>query len=350
MRIAMFINDQGFVNKHLNNPRGGNPGVGGTQFEFAMLAQCLSQDDRYEVLVIHLNDNNYPKNCKDIIVNDLEDAIRVASKEKVDYLIVQANLARTLYYIEQYKVDTILWVHNFLRPNKVIQAAKCMTVRKIVAVGDFEYRYMRLFTSKAGLAYNMISPLHLKTNRNSSVNITYIGSIIPPKGFHILADAWFDILNKIPNAQLHVIGSSHLYDSATSSDGLSSYEEHCISALSQNGKLHPSVHLHGVLGVEKYNVIITTTVGVVNPSGKSETFGLSALDFSSCGVPVVGNMPTIKNKKNGYRVHSKKELIKSIVRLCNDEHLRNQMGQEGKRLASAYYPENVMPMWDKILS
>ena len=49
----------------------------------------------------------------------------------------------------------------------------------------------------------------------------------------------------------------------------------------------PSVHFHGVMGEEKKELIARTSVGVANPSGRTETFGISAIDFSSRGVPVV---------------------------------------------------------------
>lgn len=70
------------------------------------------------------------------------------------------------------------------------------------------------------------------------------------------------------------------------------------------GELLPSVHFHGVMGEEKKELIARTSVGVANPSGRTETFGISAIDFSSRGVPVVtiasgGFLDTVENEKTG---------------------------------------------------
>lgn len=51
------------------------------------------------------------------------------------------------------------------------------------------------------------------TNIKSRQNIvTYIGSIVPSKSFHWLAKAWPNVLKRVPDAQLYVIGSGNLYN------------------------------------------------------------------------------------------------------------------------------------------
>ena len=42
--------------------------------------------------------------------------------------------------------------------------------------------------------------------------VTYVGSLVPAKCFHVLATMWPDIVKRVPNAQLYVIGSGKLYD------------------------------------------------------------------------------------------------------------------------------------------
>ena len=56
-----------------------------------------------------------------------------------------------------------------------------------------------------------------------------------------------------------------------------------------------------------------TSVGVVNPSARTETFGMGAIEMNCAGLPVVtlgknGYPDTIENGVTGYLCHSYKEI------------------------------------------
>ena len=100
---------------------------------------------------------------------------------------------------------------------------------------------------------------------NDGKTVTYIGSLVPTKGFHLLANAWKAVLAEVPDAQLHVVGSGKLYDrnSKLGAYGIAeeSYENSFIKGITDRaGELLPSVHFHGVMGEEKKELIARTSV------------------------------------------------------------------------------------------
>ena len=126
------------------------------------------------------------------------------------------------------------------------------------------------------------------------------------------------MLVEVPDAQLHVVGSGKLYDrnSKLGVYGIAeeSYENSFIKGITDRaGELLPSVHFHGVMGEEKKELIARTSVGVANPAGRTETLGISAIEFSSRGVPVVtiasgGFLDTVENEKTGLLYNDTKDL------------------------------------------
>jgi glycosyltransferase involved in cell wall biosynthesis len=122
-------------------------------------------------------------------------------------------------------------------------------------------------------------------------HITYIGNLVPQKGFHILAKAWPHILRVYPDAVLNVIGSGKLYDrnAQLGKYGIAedNYEKVFMPYLTDtSGKILPSVKFLGILGSEKSEILLKTRVGVPNPSGRTETFGYTAIEMQSFGALV----------------------------------------------------------------
>lgn len=118
--------------------------------------------------------------------------------------------------------------------------------------------------------------------------VTYLGSLVDFKGFHILAKAWKNVIKAVPDAHLNVIGGGKLYDrnQKLGNYGLAeeSYENSFIKYIvDEKGKILPSVTFHGVLGSEKNSILNKTKVGVPNPSGVSETFCIAALELQLWG-------------------------------------------------------------------
>ena len=201
------------------------------------------------------------------------------------------------------------------------------------------YRDHKAFL-KSVYIYNGMPVEYLKTQlpyipsyNKRPFEVTYIGSIVPYKGFHILAEAWKDILKVFPQAKLNVIGSGKLYDrtSKLGRYGIAEeeYEKQFMPALTDDaGNIIPSVHFWGVLGTEKNEILKRTRVGVPNPSGISETFCITALEMQAMGALVTTiNYGGLKNTvfHTGLLYNNPKDLATSIVTLLKkkDNHIQD---------------------------
>jgi glycosyltransferase involved in cell wall biosynthesis len=234
-------------------------------------------------------------------------------------------------------------------------------VKANVFVGRQQYdRYIdHKIIKKSTYIYNMYPEINDSGRKRMDTHIvTYIGSLVPQKGFHVLANAWKSILEKVPDAELYVIGSGKLYSRNATLGKYSiaeqTYEELFMDGLTdKDGMVLPSVHFLGVMGSEKKEIILKTAVGVPNPTGRTETFGISALDFEALGTPVVtiakgGFLDTVIDKRTGRLYHSTNELAMMIVELLTNKQLNEEYGRNGIYLAKEFAPEKIICQWDKI--
>ena len=88
----------------------------------------------------------------------------------------------------------------------------------------------------------------------------------------------------------------------------------------------------------------------VNPTGKTETFGISALDFESLGVPVVtigkgGFLDTVIDHHTGLLYKRYDELVGNVVELLKDKEKNIRFGEEGICLAESFAPQNIITQW-----
>lgn len=189
-------------------------------------------------------------------------------------------------------------------------------------------------------------------------SVTYTGSLVDGKGFHVLAKAWKMVLSKVPNAQLYVIGNGRLYNrnSKLGPLGVSDieYEKKFAPYIMENEKLLDSVHFLGTLGSEKIDVYRKTKVGVMNPSGITETFGLSAVEMEACAIPVVtkaknGLFDTVKNGKTGYLIKNEKQLATRISQLLLDDNMNVTLGKQAKLFVeNSFDPVVLVEKWVRL--
>ncbi|MPM92546.1 D-inositol-3-phosphate glycosyltransferase [bioreactor metagenome] len=201
-----------------------------------------------------------------------------------------------------------------------------------------------------------------KSNRNEyyrnedfDLNVTYTGSLVPSKGFHVLAKEWKHIIKKVPNAKLNIIGSGKLYDrnSRMGKYGIAeeAYESTFLTYITDDeGNLLNSINFCGVLGQEKHEIYRNTAVGVVNPTGKTETFGLSAVEMEACGIPIVtkaanGLLDTVVHNKTGLLSHTGTQLRKNIIKLLKDKNLNNSLGKQARVFVEKFEPEIIIKEW-----
>ena len=149
---------------------------------------------------------------------------------------------------------------------------------------------------------------------------------------------------RIPDLQLYVIGSGNLYNRNTKDDSIiptnKKYKELILKYLGDYQKeIGESIHFLGAMGEEKNKILSITKVGISNPSGKTETFGLTALEFQASGVPVVtkkcvGYLDTVCHSYSGYLFKTDNQLVNYVTKLLMNNELNKQMGTNAIKFSS----------------
>jgi glycosyltransferase involved in cell wall biosynthesis len=372
MKVAFYLDNAEIAEVDLRFPEKGNPGIGGSEYMPVMIANQLSK--RYgklmEVSILAADTSRLPAACRACHAGTFQEAAAQAARDCIDILIFNAGhgeaLAERISSLESHpKVKGITWVHSFLSRNDWDRLEDSKSIAAVVNVGreqlDF-YRDHPLFY-KSTVIYNCLEPAIFEHNiaaLPTSGRVVYMGSLVQGKGFDLLAQVWRDIVAQVPHAELCVVGSGRLYgrDNTLGSWGLAdpAFEAKFIPyLLDEKGSLLPSVKFHGILGAEKRDMLASAAVGVVNPTGETETFCISAVEFQACGVPVVsarewGLLDTVQHGRTGLLCRNKGELTSNVVSLLKNVRLRTKLGKSAYAFAKAHFASNgIAPQWYHLL-
>lgn len=368
MKICFYLHNKEISGVDCSDPLRGNPGIGGTEYCILLTAHACSEFcPQNQIVLITSAEGKLPPACETMICPELLEVPMAAKRAKADLLIVSSlHNGRPLpaaffARLDEAKIRAITWGHNFYLSDYCDLLAACPYVKANVFVGRQQYdRYIdHKLIRKSTCICNMY-PSKGKPRRAGTQRpvVAYIGSLVPAKGFHVVAAAWKSILKQVPDAQLLVMGSGRLYsrNAALGPFGLAeeAYERRFMQGLTdEQGRLLPSVRFLGVLGAEKDEVIAETSVGVVNPTGRTETFGLSALDFESVGVPVVtiakgGFLDTVADGETGILIARPARLAAAVTALLKDTKRNQRLGQAGIELACRFEPETIVREWEAL--
>lgn len=368
MKIAIFIDNMKIPEVDCRDLTKGNPGIGGTEYTILFLAQMYKQYfPENEVVLLAKRQAKLPTVDSVEIVEDAVGAIRKAAGLRADILLISAveqgqPLSEKCFrLIDELQIKTIVWGHNFYLSDFCRRVSRSKYVKANVFVGRQQYdRYIdHKIVKKSTYIYNMYPEVQECTREHMSNHVvTYVGSLVPMKGFHLLAKAWKQVLEKVPDAELMVIGSGKLYGRGNELGrfGIAAeeYENQFMKdLLDEDGNILASVHFLGVMGSEKKDVILNTAVGVPNPSGRTETFGISALDFEALGVPVVtiakgGFLDTVIDHKTGYLYTRTSDLAECIVSLLSDVKSNECFGEAGVEFVKNFAPTVIVKQWNEL--
>ncbi len=362
-KLAVLYNEPETEGKDLSRPELGNPGVGGTAYCFAMILQMLQQGGGVEIYVYSVQDVKLPVDNIIRCENGL-DGLRKAEKNAHRTVLLRNHQEDAVYaLLGCLDLRYIFWMHNRLSYTEIQLFRTTKQVKRVVAVGREMYDFYvdDLICDKMAYVPNPFIPPAEQYNRGPvrEKRVTYVGSLIPDKNFHILAAYWKQVLAAVPDATLHVIGNGRLYDANAQMGpyGLaqSDYEKQFMPGITdENGQLLPGVVFHGIMGAEKYEVFQNTAIGIINPLG-TETFGLAAVEMESCGVPVVcrrkyGLCDSVKDQETGLLYPEVSELAPTLIRLLQDTALNNQMGAAATTFArTTFLPQNMREDWVRII-
>lgn len=367
MNIGIELIDIGYDNVNMGRPDTGNPGIGGSEYLFLQLAFYLHKFyDDYNVVLLHYNEKSQlPDGIKEVTVENQYQMLDVCENEKIDILIHQISKKRAWYeYVKKKRVNLIAWAHIYPSYEECRCIKECENEKRIVFVGKEEYDYYLDddIIEKAAWIYNMMdfSGEHKYRSQNYKKTVTYMGSLVPAKGFHELAKVWPRIVKKVPDAELNVIGTGRVYDrnQTMGKYGIASkdYEESFMPYLiNSDGKIMDSVHFLGIVGTEKEDIFVQSAVGVVNPTAIGETFCLSAIEMELCGVPVVsrklhGLMDTIRHNQTGLLFKNEDEFVKYVVYLLENKDKNLQLsGKACAFVRENFDAEKLMRKWSELL-
>lgn len=304
---ALFVIEQPYILKELQDPKGANPGFGGTSFTALRLVTELA-------------------NCPEARCGDLQIWIGVEGIDLHSYLGIPiaelANSGDQLWDVAiltggsidrlhegKLKLHTkrlLAWIRHPYDWDKIGKArrlnAEMVSVGKSqflsnVLIGGWHHHIDNLFCAervrRAAEQPIQLTPATSEEDR-SKWRLGFMGALVPSKGFHELAEQWPSICTHLRSRGLdplmEVIGGARLYTFDEGHPRLpcsESYGNRLESLLGQ--ELNRSVRFHGTLGVERYRLMRTCQVAVVNPSGQGEAFPASILEWLALGIPVISS-------------------------------------------------------------
>jgi phosphatidyl-myo-inositol dimannoside synthase len=163
-----------------------------------------------------------------------------------------------------------------------------------------------------------------------------VGQVKPRKGAHILVEAMAIVRQHVPDAQALIIG-----DTTAEADYARNLE-----ALIKRLGLTGAVRLTGRLSDQEmlgwYHRAHAFTIPALNMGGRFEGFGLTFLEASAAGVPVVGTLgnggaSAIRHGETGYLLdpddHLPEKLAEMLIQLFQDSPLRGRLGAAGVQFA-----------------
>lgn len=347
-----------------SNIEEGNPGIGGTEYMMLLLASYLGHYPQYSISV--LTNQNILFNSSVNVYCNTEDSnlYQITKINSISILVVKSTLPiKVCQTINDPTIKIVVWGHNYYFNDYANYVARNNNIVANVFVGKQLYdRYIdHNIINKSTVIYNMV-PIpsdadHFLRDKVPPV-VTYIGALIPTKGFHLLAKIWKEIVKNVPDAKLFVIGSGKLYDktSRLGDYGIADaeYEKSFIKfLLDDNNKLLNSVKFLGVVSEDKVKYFHNTGVGIINPSARSETFGLGIIEMNIYGIPVVtinknGFPDTVENNVSGFLCRNLSEIKNKIIFLLKNPDINLRMGKNAKKRTKLFSPERILPQWMKL--
>jgi glycosyltransferase involved in cell wall biosynthesis len=356
--VAFYLDNSGITDTNFQEPLKGNPGVGATEFMTVLVASELKKRNM-NVYLLSTSPGNFPTNIKCFQVNNLEKAFDFSELNNL-ILIIRAHVFEfesILEKIATYKdLNIVVWAH--LTPNQralkmianttQIKAVICLENNQRVRMGD------SLVNSKLlTIPYGITGSTDLVQVSGNANNVAFVGALVPQKGFHLLADAWPRVIDRIPDAKLYVFGSGRLYDSRIElgSQGIATkeYENRIFKKLGRDDK--SVLFLNNADSSSRNSVLNTCKIGIVNPSARTETFCLSAVEFQQRGIPVIGGrkyglLDTVAHRKTGLLVLNASNLHRHIIRLLSDNQKLGHMGLRSQSyVLSKYELEEKIERW-----
>ncbi len=347
MRVTFYC-----ANKHLpeidfSEPIRGNPGCGAAEYLHVSIPFILGRrlGNLVEPIILADNISTLPEGIENHKVDGgIKEAAFLAKKLNSDIFVFRSRINEEesiLEVIDQLKLNSI--GRAALTPSYAhqIKMSRSKYFKVLVCVGENQYYQLidspirkKIHHINNGISDYLIDHFSAHNTFDSRQDIVFMGSLVPQKNFHYLAKVWKLISYQIPTAKLHVIGSANTYgiNSNLGERGLAekNYEDKFFSLLDSDPISAKKVLFHGNLGLNKYEILAKSRVGIVNPLGTTETCCVSAVEMQALGIPVcTGNYESLKttilDKISGLLSNSEKEFVKNVIQIYRNKILFNDL-------------------------
>lgn len=370
IKVAFYINNNSISNIDCTSILDSNPGIGGTEylFYYTVYKLQLRSECTLNITLLTSSECKLPQGYKYQMVGSKTEAIEYCIKNNIKVLVVkyeEKDYFPNIFSRITNDIKIYIWAHNII-PNHILTIiAKTKSIRKIINVGKEQLDLYRdhLAFNKSTYIYNSINIKSIKFYQQHSIpfqqrqnEITYLGSLVPIKGFHLLAEAWPNILKAYPDAHLNIIGSGNVYGKAQLGKyGIAeeNYEKVFMPYLTNsNGEILPSVTFYGKLGEEKNKILAKTKIGVPNPSGYSETFCLSAIEMELYGCRIVtkkyvGFLDTVPSS-GGVLFKHENALATTIIKELQQKE-NNLYNETYNFIYNNFNTDKIISEWCKVL-
>lgn len=358
MLVGFYHPFYGNKNTDISLVFNGNPGYGGTQFCFSILIYQLAVLYKDLNIIVYSDTKlTLPNGCICKIVSNEKELLSEAKKDNVQFLILKTPNDLKFYEINsKYKVPLICWAHNYFNAHISKILTNSNWVKSIVFVGKqmYDFYYDDDVIEKSTFIYNAVPDRPCDAERKyKPFTAVYMGSIIRQKGIIELMKLWKIVEEKYPQAELNIIGTGKLYNKNSKLGPMGLADEKLEKELypylcGVDGK--KNIHMLGLMGEKKYKIFSESAVGIVNPSAKTETFGMGIIEMNSVGLPVVtkgwnGHLDTIINGKTGLTAFTIRGIAKQLIRLFEDDELNTRLGKAAKERVKLYSPNKIARQW-----
>ena len=215
---------------------------------------------------------------------------------------------------------------------------------------DRTHKLFGLRSPCSAILYNVVeSPNDTDTTTRSKNQVVFTGTLVRKKGILSLIDAWPDVLQAYPQAELQIFGKD-----GKNEDELS-METHLRRRL--DGLASRSVHFHGHVTRERIFQALRSARAAVFPS-YAEAFALAPLEAMGRGCPTIyscrcSGPELIEHNKNGLLVapDNSEDIASAIIRLLGDDQLAAQFGESARKTVEERFTiETQLPQTEAFYS
>ena len=363
MKILFYIDNSGLESVDLSNPKKGNPGIGGTEYATLLLASLIASEG-VDVTIATSCPSRLPSNVNQVVIPKISKVVEFAAKK--NFILVtrvkQFDNSELLLAARNWSsLKLIIWMHlqptweqmSFLSQEVAVKSVVCLGFHQYLDLIDHKIREKATVIGYPIIPY---SSKPIPPNRQYG-KVVFVGALVPQKGFHLLADIWTQVKERIPEATLDVVGSGALYNRNLKLGPRQiaeiGYERRIFEKLSPCDE---SVNFLGHLAeAEKRKIIRQSVVGIVNPSGNTETFCLSAVEIQSEGVPVVtiqrnGLRDTVSTDNGNFLFSRASQFLPTLTAALAKSELSNHSYQHlSDAVLDEFAPTRILHKWIELL-